>query len=50
MHWEQNASDTDPVEMVVARSTQEAIVGNIQDHPHAPSTLAEVALQADHGD
>ena len=26
VHWEQNASDTEPVEMVVARSTQEAIV------------------------
>ena len=36
VHWEQNASDTDPVEMVVARSTQEAIVVNIEDHPHAP--------------
>jgi hypothetical protein len=36
VHWEQNASDTDPMEMVVARSTQEAIVVNIQDHPHAP--------------
>jgi uncharacterized RmlC-like cupin family protein len=36
VHWEQNASDTEPVEMVVARSTQEAIVVNIEDHPHAP--------------
>ena len=36
VHWEQNASDTDPVEMVVARSTQEAIVVNIENHPHAP--------------
>ena len=36
VHWEQNASDTEPVEMVVVRSTQEAIVVNITDHPHAP--------------
>jgi len=26
VQWEQNASDTEPVEMVLARSTQEAIV------------------------
>ena len=36
VHWEQNASDTVPVEMVVARSTQEAIVVAVEDHPHAP--------------
>ena len=36
VHWEQNASDTEPVEMVVARSTQEAIVVNVDGHPHAP--------------
>jgi uncharacterized RmlC-like cupin family protein len=36
VHWEQNASDTEPVEMVVARSTQEAIVVAVEDHPHAP--------------
>jgi uncharacterized RmlC-like cupin family protein len=36
VHWEQNASDTEPVEMIVARSTQEAIVVNVSDHPHAP--------------
>ena len=36
VHWEENASGTEPVEMVVARSTQEAIVINIDDHPYAP--------------
>lgn len=36
VHWEENASDIEPVEMVVARSTQDAIVVNIDDHPHAP--------------
>ena len=36
VHWEQNASDTEPVEMVVARSTQEAIVVPVTGHPHAP--------------
>ena len=36
VHWEQNASDTEPVEMIVARSTQEAIVVAVDDHPHAP--------------
>jgi uncharacterized RmlC-like cupin family protein len=36
VHWEQNASDTEPVEMIVARSTQEAIVVPVDDHPHAP--------------
>ena len=36
VHWEQNASDTEPVEMVVARSTQEAVVVPVDGHPHAP--------------
>jgi uncharacterized RmlC-like cupin family protein len=36
VHWEQNASDTEPVEMIVARSTQEAIVVPVEDHPHTP--------------
>ena len=36
VHWEHNASDTEPVEMVVARSTQEAVVVAVEDHPHAP--------------
>ena len=36
VHWEQNASDTEPVEMVVARSTQEAVVVAVDGHPHAP--------------
>lgn len=37
VHWEENASDTVPVEMIVARSTQEAIVVNVDGHPHAPA-------------
>ena len=37
VHWEQNASDSEPVEMVVARSTQEAIVVPVEGHPHAPA-------------
>lgn len=37
VHWEQNASDTEPVEMIVARSTQEAVVVAVDDHPHAPA-------------
>lgn len=37
VHWEQNASDTEPVEMVVARSTQEAIVVAVEGHPHRPA-------------
>lgn len=37
VHWEQNPSDTVPVEMIVARSTQEAIVVAVEDHPHAPT-------------
>jgi uncharacterized RmlC-like cupin family protein len=36
VHWEQNASDTEPVEMIVARSTQEAIVVAVEGHPHRP--------------
>lgn len=36
VHWEQNVSDTEPVEMIVARSTQEAIVVPVDDHPYAP--------------
>lgn len=36
VHWEQNASDTEPVHMVVARSTQEAVVVPVEGHPHAP--------------
>lgn len=37
VHWEQNASDTEPVEMIVARSSQEAIVVPVEGHPHAPA-------------
>jgi uncharacterized RmlC-like cupin family protein len=33
VHWEENMSDTEPCEMVVARSTQDAIVVNLDDHP-----------------
>jgi uncharacterized RmlC-like cupin family protein len=31
VHWEQNASDTEPVEMIIARSTQQAIVVNLDE-------------------
>ena len=31
VHWEENASSTEPVEMIVSRSTQEAIVVNLDD-------------------
>jgi uncharacterized RmlC-like cupin family protein len=31
VHWEENASDSEPVEMIVARSTQDAIVVNLGD-------------------
>ena len=36
VHWEQGASDTEPVELIVARSTQDAVVVAVDDHPHAP--------------
>lgn len=36
VHWEENGSSTEPVVMVVARSTQDAIVVNLEDHPHGP--------------
>lgn len=36
VHWEQNASDTEPVHMVVARSTQEAVVVPVTGHAHRP--------------
>lgn len=36
VHWEQNVSDSEPVEMVVVRSTQEAIVIPVEGHPNAP--------------
>jgi uncharacterized RmlC-like cupin family protein len=29
VHWEENASDAEPVEMIVARSTQDAVVVNL---------------------
>ena len=40
VHWEQNASETEPVEMVVSRSTQEAIVVAVEGHPHRPGHAA----------
>ncbi len=36
VHREQNASRTEPVEVVAVRSTQEAIVVGVFGHPHAP--------------
>jgi uncharacterized RmlC-like cupin family protein len=41
VHWEENASDTEPVQMIVARTTQDAIVVNLDDHPHAPEGLKD---------
>ena len=41
VHWEENASQTEPVRMVVARTTQDAIVINLDHHPHAPEGLVE---------
>lgn len=32
VHWEENGSATDPVRMIVARSTQDAIVVNLDDN------------------
>jgi uncharacterized RmlC-like cupin family protein len=37
VHWEENASDTEPVRMIVARTTQDAIVINLEHHPHGPA-------------
>lgn len=37
VHWEENGSDDEPCVMIVARSTQEAIVVNVPDHPYASS-------------
>ncbi|MGH9102289.1 MAG: cupin domain-containing protein [Acidimicrobiales bacterium] len=35
VHWEENGSPTEPVEMIVARSTQDAIVVNLdREIPH----------------
>jgi uncharacterized RmlC-like cupin family protein len=41
VHWEENASDIEPVRMIVARTTQDAIVVNLADHPHAPEDLLD---------
>ncbi|MEU5993465.1 cupin domain-containing protein [Spirillospora sp. NPDC047418] len=37
VHWEENASDTEPVRMIVARTTQDAIVVNLENHPYGPA-------------
>jgi uncharacterized RmlC-like cupin family protein len=37
VHWEENTSDTEPVQMIVARTTQDAIVVNLENHPYGPS-------------
>lgn len=50
VHWEENGSQTEPVKMIVARSTQDAIVVNIDDHPHAPEHRSDpVQDRASHG-
>lgn len=36
VHWEENASDVEPVRMIVARTTQDAIVVNLEHHPYGP--------------
>lgn len=36
VHWEENGSETEPVRMIVARTTQDAIVVNLEHHPHGP--------------
>ncbi len=41
VHWEENASATEPVRMIVARTTQDAIVVNLEHHPHAPGVDAQ---------
>jgi uncharacterized RmlC-like cupin family protein len=46
VHWEENASDTEPVRMIVARTTQDAIVVNLEDHPYGP--VLEGDEQYDH--
>jgi uncharacterized RmlC-like cupin family protein len=33
VHWEENASEDEPVQMIVARSTQDAIVVNLGEPP-----------------
>lgn len=35
VHWEENASKTQPVEMIIARSTQDAVVVNLDEPPQA---------------
>ncbi|MGH3341735.1 MAG: cupin domain-containing protein [Carbonactinosporaceae bacterium] len=37
VHWEENGSDEEPCVMIVARSTQGAIVVNLPDHPFGPA-------------
>lgn len=47
VHWEENGSDTEPVRMVVARTTQDAIVVNLESHPHGPVLDARDAVHHD---
>ncbi|MCP8708357.1 cupin domain-containing protein [Streptomyces sp. AC04842] len=50
VHWEENGSDTEPVRMIVARSTQDAIVVNLDHHPYAPAHLSDPTQdRASHG-
>jgi len=47
VHWEENASATEPVNMIVARTTQDAIVVNLEDHPFGPTL--DASERYDHG-
>jgi uncharacterized RmlC-like cupin family protein len=47
VHWEENASETEPVHMIVARTTQEAIVVNLEDYPYGPTLDASVRYDHD---
>ena len=50
VHWEENASDTEPVRMIVARTTQDAIVVNLDHHPYAPAHRSDPTQdRASHG-
>ncbi|MGX8260011.1 cupin domain-containing protein [Streptomyces cellulosae] len=50
VHWEENGSDTEPVRMIVARSTQDAIVVNLDHHPYAPAHRSDPTQdRASHG-
>ncbi|GCB47181.1 hypothetical protein [Streptomyces sp. NL15-2K] len=43
VHWKENGSDTEPVRMLVAQSTQEVIVVNLDDRPCAPAQGSDPA-------